>query len=354
MTIGLASLVVLLGIVDVHLPYVVTFIRRLGVWPVYRVRGLRLAITLLNVLLSVIVFVSTPGPGAVILAVIGLIITALAYVLTFEHIFIVLDNPPHVPPEQVALLETEMVIGITIADQAVAWPITQMLLPRHIIHDEVGGQPLLVSYCAACRSALIFDSRHESQRLHFEVAGIWRRNMLMRDRETGTIWQQATGEALMGPVRGKKLPLLGGHIATLAGWKKIHPETLIAMNPRTEQRRSILPRRLLNRLLTIIPERYYTPGLTTVRQADIKPHDTVAGIQIDAVSRAYPLARLRQQPTITEQISGQTITIQYDKAADAVTALINNAPVIVDRQWWFGWKEFHPDSTLYEGERPAV
>ena len=37
--------------------------------------------------------------------------------------------------------------------------------------------------------------------LHFYLAGINNQNFLMRDKETGTWWQQITGKALYGPLQ---------------------------------------------------------------------------------------------------------------------------------------------------------
>ena len=41
--------------------------------------------------------------------------------------------------------------------------------------------------------------------LHFRLAGINNQNFLMRDDETGTWWQQVSGKALSGPLKGQVL-----------------------------------------------------------------------------------------------------------------------------------------------------
>ena len=48
--------------------------------------------------------------------------------------------------------------------------------------------------------------------------------MIFRDRETGTLWQQATGEAVAGPLKGATLQLLSGEILTWAGWENMSAE----------------------------------------------------------------------------------------------------------------------------------
>ena len=44
--------------------------------------------------------------------------------------------------------------------------------------------------------------------LHFYLAGINNQNFLMRDKETGTWWQQITGKAIYGPLKGASLDLV--------------------------------------------------------------------------------------------------------------------------------------------------
>lgn len=50
---------------------------------------------------------------------------------------------------------------------------------------------------------------------------------LMRDLETGSIWVQATGEAIEGPLAGSRLALLGVEITSLSRWQENHPETTV-------------------------------------------------------------------------------------------------------------------------------
>jgi hypothetical protein len=45
-------------------------------------------------------------------------------------------------------------------------------------------------------------------RLSFHLAGINNQNFLMRDDQTGTYWQQISGKAVSGPLRGSQLPFV--------------------------------------------------------------------------------------------------------------------------------------------------
>jgi len=48
----------------------------------------------------------------------------------------------------------------------------------------------------------------DGRALHFYLAGINNQNFLMRDKETGTWWQQITGKAIYGPLKGASLDLV--------------------------------------------------------------------------------------------------------------------------------------------------
>ncbi len=59
--------------------------------------------------------------------------------------------------------------------------------------------------------------------LHFYLAGINNQNFLMRDKETGTWWQQITGKAIYGPLQGAALNLLLSDELTFGEWKTEYP-----------------------------------------------------------------------------------------------------------------------------------
>jgi len=46
------------------------------------------------------------------------------------------------------------------------------------------------------------------------------------DHDTGSVWSQPTGEALVGPRRGQRLELLPSTLTTWGAWRSSHPNTL--------------------------------------------------------------------------------------------------------------------------------
>lgn len=55
---------------------------------------------------------------------------------------------------------------------------------------------------------------------------LWGNAMTWWDTDTGSIWSQPLGEAILGPRAGERLELLPSALSTWADWKGSHPDTL--------------------------------------------------------------------------------------------------------------------------------
>jgi len=72
----------------------------------------------------------------------------------------------------------------------------------------------------------------DGQRLTFIVSGkLWRNSMVMQDRETGTLWNHVTGEALDGPLAGEQLEMVPAVQTTWGAWRGEHPQTQALVKP---------------------------------------------------------------------------------------------------------------------------
>jgi hypothetical protein len=191
----------------------------------------------------------------------------------------------------------------------------------------------------------VYAAEVDGQRLTFEVDCVWRRNMVIRDRETGSLWQHATGEAVAGPLQGKMLTLLGGQLTTWGGWQAAHPYTLAAQDP--EEWGGRLSKAKVTKVLDTVTSFATAPGLTKPDRR-LPSHEVVIGIMIDGIARAYPLETLIELGVIDDEIEGEQIRLEYDPTHDAVRATMNDAPINAARTWWTGWYEFHPETTLFE------
>lgn len=54
---------------------------------------------------------------------------------------------------------------------------------------------------------------------------LWGNAMTWFDHDTGTVWSQPLGEAIVGPLKGATLDLLPSTLTEWGEWKRLHPET---------------------------------------------------------------------------------------------------------------------------------
>jgi hypothetical protein len=67
----------------------------------------------------------------------------------------------------------------------------------------------------------------EGRTLIFGVHGaLWGNAMTWWDHETGSVWSQPIGEAILGPRKGEKVELLPSSLTRWGPWREEHPETL--------------------------------------------------------------------------------------------------------------------------------
>lgn len=55
---------------------------------------------------------------------------------------------------------------------------------------------------------------------------LWGNAMTWWDTETGSVWSQPIGEAILGPLAGERLELLPSTLSTWSDWLETHPDTL--------------------------------------------------------------------------------------------------------------------------------
>ncbi len=100
----------------------------------------------------------------------------------------------------------------------------QILIWHEIVNDEVGGQPVSITYCPLCNTAIAFDRRVKDRLLDFGTTGKLRHSdLVMYDRQTETWWQQATGEAIIGELTGTTLRFLSAPSVSWSDFKREHP-----------------------------------------------------------------------------------------------------------------------------------
>ena len=118
----------------------------------------------------------------------------------------------------------EPVLTLAIGGDARAYPL-RMLLWHEIVNDDVGGVPVLISYCPLCNSGVVFDRRLGGKTLSFGNTGrIRHADMVMYDQQTESWWQQFLGEAIVGELTGQQMKLIPARLESLQRFVQRHPD----------------------------------------------------------------------------------------------------------------------------------
>jgi hypothetical protein len=191
----------------------------------------------------------------------------------------------------------------------------------------------------------VYAASVDGRRLTFDVYGVWRKNMIMNDRETGTLWQHATGEAVDGPLKGRRLEVLPGWETTWGELQTAYPRASFALEP--ERFTGVMPKPALMRALRIT----HAANLSGLSPMDkrLDGHEVIIGVVINGEAKAYPLAALRSKGMIADRLGGQDIELRYRADSDRVSIHTPEGRTLpYERQWWLGWIEFHPRSAVYQ------
>ena len=136
--------------------------------------------------------------------------------------------------------------------------------------------------------------------LHFYLAGINNQNFLMRDKETGTWWQQITGKAIYGPLKGAALELVLSDELTFGQWKS---------EATGGQVLAPVPKYIKEYDSKWEPEVAKLPVVISFPGTELKSRDVVVGLEIDGASRAYPWEKLVKQSPVVDRVNGTPLLV---------------------------------------------
>jgi hypothetical protein len=137
-----------------------------------------------------------------------------------------IDEPGFISPAKAEdwLADKEPVISLEVDGEAKAYPL-QILIWHEIVNDEIAGRPVLVTFCPLCNAALAFDRTLDGKVYEFGTSGLLRNSdLVMYDRQTDSLWQQFTGEAIVGELAGTRLALLPSAIVSFADFREAFPD----------------------------------------------------------------------------------------------------------------------------------
>ena len=142
------------------------------------------------------------------------------------------DDPVFVAPGEGEKLQgDEPVVAVSVAGDARAYPVRYLIF-HEVVNDEVGGVPIVVTFCPLCNSAVAHERVLDGQTLTFGVSGrLAYANLVMFDRETASFWHQLTGRASSGVFEGRRLMSVPVQVVSYRDWLEAHPDGAVLQPP---------------------------------------------------------------------------------------------------------------------------
>ena len=221
----------------------------------------------------------------------------------------------------------------------------------------------------------------KGQTFHFYLAGINNQNFLMRDRETGSWWQQVSGRAISGALAGSVLEPVSSDEVTFGLWKADAPRGLV-LAPVAGREKDYDPDWEKEVAKDPVPLSFPGQGL-----AD---REVILGVEMAGQARAFPFERVRTQSPLVDKVGGiplVLVTGPDGKSVRVFRSLLHEKEIelyrdhgsstwqLVDgtgntwnfegcattgpatgqclerigflKDFWFDWRNYHPETTVY-------
>ncbi len=214
--------------------------------------------------------------------------------------------------------KNKLVIALVMNGKAKAYPI-DIIGYHHQVQDTIDNQPIIVTYCTVCRTGRVYSPKIDGIPQQFRLVGMDHFNAMFEDNITKSWWQQATGTAITGKLKGKQLIEIPSQQMQLADWILLHPETTI-LQPDSNFKAKYAD-------LKGFDEGTIKSSLEKRDSGSWKFKSWVIGINLNGNSKAYDWSFLVKQTLINDAIQGTPILITIEpngKTFYALESMINN------------------------------
>lgn len=198
-----------------------------------------------------------------------------------------------------------LVLGTERGGEAHVYPISTA---PHIINDRLAGRPFLVTFCRRCFSGVGFHPIAEGLTLTFDQFGTYQGALTMIDEQTGTIWGQLSGEALVGPLASRRLPLTPVQVMRWKEWLSLYPGALTPDPSLMMHPWDAVP-------LEDEIDTSWRRGISLWDER-LPARQLILGVTMDAISRAYVLDIDSPGPQLhQDELAGVPIVVLAEREA---------------------------------------
>jgi hypothetical protein len=219
--------------------------------------------------------------------------------------------------------------------------------------------------------------------LTFRLAGINNQNFLMRDEQTGSYWQQVSGIAISGPLRGKSLKLVHSDELTFGLLRSEQPGAeVLRPEPSDEAKYSPIDwERQFEKLPVVVPH----------AGEGFEPKDHVLALDAFGQAKAYRYTDVARDKLVRDRLGATPVMLvlgtdndsvrafrvpatDFYRTGDSLDSLMVDAAtgskwnfrgcategpskgqcleqINVTREYWFDWRSYHPNGAIYQTPR---
>lgn len=232
-----------------------------------------------------------------------------------------LDNPKMIEASDADyMLDSDLVFGVEINGDVRAYPL-RILGWHEMFNDTIGGVPVALAYCTLCGAGILFETKAEGRDKPFVFGSsglLYRSNKLMFDRETKSLWNQFTGEPVVGELSQSdiKLKILPNTITSWANWKEQHAETKILSLDTGYAR---------NYGSGVVYQAYFASSdlmfpAVVGDESRTKRKDYIFGIRDVGAAKAWPVETFASKPVLNDSVGFKDVVLIGDAKTRTVRA----------------------------------
>lgn len=201
--------------------------------------------------------------------------------------------------------------------EARAYPL-RILTWHEVVNDNLGGLPVAVTYCPLCNSAVGFEREVDGQVLRFGVSGLLRNSdLVMWDRQTESLWQQISGEGIVGELAGTQLEFVPVTLVSWETFREQFPEATVLSQDTG-----------FGRSYGVNPYDFYDsssrPFLFSGDVDDRYPaFERVLATVLNETNKAYPFSVISEEGAVNDELAGEPIVVFWGDE-DTASALSNS------------------------------
>lgn len=196
-----------------------------------------------------------------------------------------------------------------------AYPL-RIMAYHGVVNDHLGGL-ILVVYDVDSSVGAMYDRQVDGKEVFFDDAGMLGGVRTMRDRGTSSTWSMLSGEALDGPMHGKKLMRLPSVQITWGRWRSLHPDSYIIKEDAKQAAHYVIR----NTPATCPLPASERAKIVEAANKKLKGDSLVLGLIGESSQVAFPLDSLdSSKPALAAMLDAKPIVVFTDARAKAHAA----------------------------------